>query len=269
MTFTKRIFDKLYLDLENSSSDDPQSLNNALRLLSKWRHALIQNTLIQNNGTKILAGPFKGLEFLSSSLEGCYVPKLLGCYEQPLHKTIEKIISTNYDFILNIGSAEGYYSAGFSSKMPNSIIMAFDLNKAVKEPLINLLKKNKITNCIYSDDKFLPEWFSKYKEKKTLVFCDIEGAELDLLDPSLAPVLKDMDIVVEAHDCYDSTISKQLSDRFSVSHRIKIINDYGGRNLKEIPDWFNTLAHLDQLLAVWEWRSGPTPWLVMESNSGK
>ena len=25
------------------------------------------------------------------------------------------------------------------------------------------------------------------------------------------------------------------------------------------------LAHLDQLLAVWEWRSGATPWLVMRA----
>jgi hypothetical protein len=26
-----------------------------------------------------------------------------------------------------------------------------------------------------------------------------------------------------------------------------------------------SLAHLDQLLATWEWRSGPTPWLVMKA----
>jgi len=24
------------------------------------------------------------------------------------------------------------------------------------------------------------------------------------------------------------------------------------------------LGHLDHLLATWEWRMGPTPWLVME-----
>jgi hypothetical protein len=23
------------------------------------------------------------------------------------------------------------------------------------------------------------------------------------------------------------------------------------------------LSHMDRLLAIWEWRSGPTPWLVM------
>jgi hypothetical protein len=29
------------------------------------------------------------------------------------------------------------------------------------------------------------------------------------------------------------------------------------------PPWFGWLSHLDQLLAVWEWRAKPTPWLVM------
>jgi hypothetical protein len=24
------------------------------------------------------------------------------------------------------------------------------------------------------------------------------------------------------------------------------------------------LGHLDQLLAIWEWRMAPTPWLVLE-----
>jgi hypothetical protein len=31
----------------------------------------------------------------------------------------------------------------------------------------------------------------------------------------------------------------------------------------EYPWWLKDLSHLDQLLAVWEWRAGPTPWLVM------
>ena len=34
-----------------------------------------------------------------------------------------------------------------------------------------------------------------------------------------------------------------------------------------MPAWFSNMAHLDQLLAFWEWRSGPTPWLVMKSQS--
>ena len=41
--------------------------------------------------------------------------------------------------------------------------------------------------------------------------------------------------------------------------------DSGERRLRKVPPWFTRLGHLDQLLATWEWRSGPTPWLVMRS----
>ena len=34
-----------------------------------------------------------------------------------------------------------------------------------------------------------------------------------------------------------------------------------------VPDWLMASNHLDQLLAVWEWRLGPTPWLVMRPKS--
>jgi len=39
-------------------------------------------------------------------------------------------------------------------------------------------------------------------------------------------------------------------------------------DIDKAPAWFNRLTHLDQLLAVWEWRSGPTPWLVMKARQG-
>ena len=49
------------------------------------------------------------------------------------------------------------------------------------------------------------------------------------------------------------------------SHQITLIQDDGQRQLHNPPQWFLNLAHLDQLLATWEWRSGPTPWLVMRA----
>jgi hypothetical protein len=30
-----------------------------------------------------------------------------------------------------------------------------------------------------------------------------------------------------------------------------------------LPGWMTPLPHLDLLLATWEWRAAPTPWLVM------
>lgn len=95
--------------------------------------------------------------------------------------------------------------------------------------------------------------------------CDIEGNELELLDPLISPALKFMDLIVESHDCFNSTSTETLLSRFKDSHYITLIEDNGQRILSNAPKWFLNLTHLDQLLATWEWRSGPTPWLIMKS----
>ena len=71
------------------SQDESAQLNNALRLLSKWRSVLIQNTLLQQQGTVVMQGPLSGMDFLPQSAEGGHIAKLLGCYEQPLQPFIE------------------------------------------------------------------------------------------------------------------------------------------------------------------------------------
>lgn len=96
--------------LSHTASDhgaEQAQLNNALRLLSKWRSVLIQNTLLQQQGTLVMQGPLQGLDFLPQSAEGCHIAKLLGCYEQPLQPFIEEAIVNAYPTILNIGCAEG------------------------------------------------------------------------------------------------------------------------------------------------------------------
>ena len=93
--------------------------------------------------------------------------------------------------------------------------------------------------------------------------CDIEGAELELLDPLKSPALRKMDLIVESHECLRAGITAELIERFDSTHHVSLVGDDGQRTLEEVPEWFMNLAHLDQLLATWEWRSGPTPWLVM------
>jgi hypothetical protein len=98
-----------------------------------------------------------------------------------------------------------------------------------------------------------------------LVLCDIEGAEKDLLNPEVASAVKGMDLIVESHECLIPEITQTLIERFKPTHHITLVNDNGQRQLENSPQWFNSLAHLDQLLATWEWRSGATPWLVMKA----
>jgi len=242
-------------------------LNNALRLLSKWRSVLIQNTLLQQQGTIVMQGPLQGLNFLPQSAEGCHIAKLLGCYEQPLQPFIEAAIAAGYPTILNIGCAEGYYTVGMALRMPNTRVLAHDLNPKAQEVCAELAHKNQVSDRVAVGSLFSPADFAAYEGQKLLLMCDIEGAERELLDPVLAPALKGMDIIVESHECLITGVTQLLIDRFKDSHQITLVQDDGQRQLVTPPAWFLNLAHLDQLLATWEWRSGPTPWLVMKPKS--
>jgi hypothetical protein len=248
-----------------SNKADNVTLNNALRLLSKWRSILIQNTLLEKEGTRVLQGPLKGLDFIEQSSEGCHIAKLLGCYEQPLQPYINAAIEKGYSTVLNIGCAEGYYAAGLARAMPDTKSFAFDTDPKAQVACKELAAKNGVSDRVEVGGLFAPADFANCDHESTLVFCDVEGAELELLDPDMAPALKSMDLIVESHECLRPGITDSLIMRFSATHDIQLIPDNGSRQLDNVPDWFKQLSHLDQLLATWEWRSGPTPWLVMTS----
>lgn len=263
---TSQIANELAQSFSNPNAVKIENLNDALRLLSKWRSVLIQNTLLNNQGIKVLQGPLSGMEFLSHSAEGCHIAKLLGCYEQPLQPFIEQAINSEYQTILNIGCAEGYYAVGMSRRMPKTKVLAFDLNPKAQQVCSNLAKMNQVEDRVLVGSLFKPEDFENYKDQSVLVLCDIEGAEKNLLDPDVAPALKGMDLIVESHECLLPGITNTLLNRFKDTHQITMVHDNGQRQLVNSPQWFNNLAHLDQLLATWEWRSGATPWLIMKHN---
>jgi ribosomal protein L11 methylase PrmA len=199
-----------------------------------------------------MQGPFAGMDFLPHCAEGCHIAKLLGCYEQPLQPFIEHAIQSGYPTILNIGCAEGYYAVGMARRMPSTQVLAFDLNPKAQEVCAALAQKNGVSDRVKVGALFKPEDFENYANQKVLVLCDIEGGEKELLNPEISPSLKGMDFVVESHECLLPGITQTLIDRFKDTHTVTLVQDNGQRQLKDSPQWFNNLAHLDQLLATWE-----------------
>ena len=78
MDLHEKVRADLIRDLGLNKKEKINQLNNSLRLLAKWRSVLIQNTLLQQEGKKIISGPFQGMEFVEQSSEGCHIAKLLG-----------------------------------------------------------------------------------------------------------------------------------------------------------------------------------------------
>ena len=256
-------------DLEKEREGASSGLNNVLRLMAKWRSTLIRNTLLQKNGTLVMNGLLSGMDFLADSSEGCHVAKLLGTYEQPLQAPLGKLLGESaYQSIINIGCAEGYYAVGLVRLVEDITSYAYDTNPNARKACRELAEKNNVTERMVIGELFSHADFARFSGSKCLVLCDIEGAEKELLDPVLAPELAAFDIVVESHECLIPGITELLLNRFKDTHDMIKIEDNGMRELSGMPSWFYELAHLDQLLSVWEWRSGPTPWLILRSKQG-
>ncbi len=240
---------------------DPARLVEALRLLAKWRSELIGNTLAERSGTSVLSGPFKGMQYPVRASEGSRSARLIGAYEASLAPVIEEIAAKRYKLVVDVGSAEGYYAVGLALRLPLARVLARDENPKAQALSRSLAEANGVAGRVEIGGRMDHADFDICKGKKSLVVCDIEGAEAALLDPALAPGLLKADILVEAHDCIRPGLSALIADRFRDTHAVRLI----GRALDDsgLPAWMESLSDMDRLIALWEWRSGPTPWLWM------
>lgn len=212
---------------------------------------------------RVLSGPFKELSYLDEIVWGPIEPKWLGTYEDELHAVIHEILVTSYSTILDIGSAEGYYSVGLAVKMPNTKVLSFDTDpwaRAQQARLATLNKAQNIeirSNCSWAQlDQAIGEG--------TLVICDIEGYEYALLDPVQASSLLRSDILVELHQSEDVSLEEGVNifkRRFSHTHQITSYRYDLAAKRKRFEKLFPSLANSNLSEAVDEYRPTDQVWL--------
>ena len=240
---------------------DVAILTAALRMLGKWRSEMIANTVAQRAGSVVLSGPFKGMHYGVTASEGARAARLLGCYEASLAPIIAEIAAAPYEMVIDIGSAEGYYAVGLARLMPWVQVMARDENPAAQEMCRALAQRNQVGDRVQIGGRLGHRDLDLCLTQRSVIICDIEGAEAALLDPDLAPGLRAADILVECHEAMMPGVTATLTARFAPSHHIRRLD----RAVSDavLPEWMADWSDLDRLLALWEWRSGPTPWLWM------
>ena len=67
---------------------DHNVLNHILRVLARWRQALVLQVYLRREGPVIWSGPFQGMQYQASATEGAVLPRLLGVYESELHPAL-------------------------------------------------------------------------------------------------------------------------------------------------------------------------------------
>ncbi len=240
-----------------------RNLEKTLRYLAKWRAELLANSVAEESGAVVLAGPFKGMAYVARASEGARVTRLIGSYEAALAPVIEEIIASAPELIVDIGCAEGYYAVGLARRLPGVRVLARDADARAQGFCRDMAEANGVAGQVEVGGLFTHADFAVCTGRRAVILCDIEGAEEALLDPEAAPALRGADILVECHEAEAPGLTDRLAARFAESHVVKRL----GRRLDDsaLPAWMDGLSDLDRLLALWEWRGGPTPWLWMRA----
>jgi hypothetical protein len=231
-----------------------------LRHLAKWRSQVLATTQLKLHGAVVWGGLFAGMQYTEAA-EGGLMPRLMGAYESELHPHISAFAAEGLDAVIDVGCAEGYYAVGIARLLPEVIVHAYDIDPNARRACADLAKLNGVAERVIIGEEFKPTDFEAFAGRRVLVMVDAEGAELDVLQPALSPALAGMSLIVETHDVLRPGVLKTLTERFTPTHELLRVDQQGKRI--DLPEWLLGLSHLDQLIAVWEWRHRPTPWLVM------
>jgi hypothetical protein len=227
-------------------------------------------TLIYNEADPVvLSGPFAGMKYLNEIVWGPIEPKWLGTYEQELHPIIDRILQRNYSKIIDVGSAEGYYAVGFAAKCPLAQLYSYDVDPWARSQQRRLARLNGVNNLRIGSRCSGKELEGRVSGR-SLVICDVEGYEYDLLDPRRTPALSSCDILVELHEHRTYGFSPQsgsdeLARRFSVSHEITNVDVAPRSGLGLAASIRMKLTDKELLDCMDEWRSPGQVWLWLEA----
>ena len=242
-----------------------------------WKCSLDQKVInkLCGNNIVVVDGVFSGLVYPSQEATGSALGlKIAGVYEEELSSVIEEIIQRKYDEVWDVGAAEGYYAIGLAKKCPALKVVAYDINPYARKLLEKMAVANNVKDRVRIESWCTPETVLNYKfNGKTLIICDCEGYEKELLSESTVGALADTDILVEVHDNLDKrdeNIGNQIRTCFNKTHNITEIESlalYEKAYKHSDEERFSFLSD-KELLRFMEERERKMKWFFMKANRG-
>ena len=220
----------------------------------------VLDAITSERGYVVQSGPFEGMKYLRRIQWVPLPPKLLGVYERELEATTRTLMSRNYDVLVNIGSAEGYYAVGFARACPKTRVIAYDVDPQSQADCAELARLNGVSARVQVRGECTHSSLDADIQGNTLVISDCEGCEEVLLDPAKCAKLARADMLVELHEFVSSGSTERVLSRFRGTHSIEILDAVaaGPEVAGNLP-----LDEADRLFAVTEFRPPGMQWALM------
>ncbi len=217
----------------------------------------------------VLNGPFKSMIYPEmKSIGSALYPKLLGSYERELYEVMDYIIEQDYDCIVVIGCAEGYYAVGLATRLENVSVYAFDIDQDAIRLCVTMAELNNVQ--IHTGDHFSPGTFSKINlGKRALIISDCEGYESEIFTLATRSHLEQHDLLIETHKIGKENTLTQLRNILSHTHPISeyySIHDTKRASHYVYPE-LNDFDIVEKTKIMTEYRNGKCTWVFARPGS--
>ena len=220
---------------------------------------------VRRNGFVVRSGPFTGMRYRRSALLHWTTlgPRLAGTYEAELHPAIEAIVASAPPLVVNLGAGEGYYAVGIARRCPGTRVIAYEADPYAARAIPELAAANGTGERIDVRGLCdLDEFAELDPPEGTVLVCDCEGFEKELIDPERVPWLRRARLLVEVHESYVPGLTAELERRLASTHDVEVIES-SKRYLVDHPELRATpgLSPIQLEHVLNELRYMRTPWL--------
>ena len=223
-------------------------------------------TFVRRVGLSVCDGPFEGLRYPRS--QAAQIPglasKLAGTYEAELDPAVEQLIAWEPDLVVNIGAGDGLYAVGMARRCHGVDVIAYELDAYARGVCNAVARHNGVDSAINLRGACEVEDLGRIEPgTRTVVLCDCEGAERELIDPQSVPWLRRAALLIEVHESFHPGLEDLLRQRLAESHTLELIEPTR-RYLEDHPVFWEVpgLSLVQQEALMSELRPWRTPWLL-------
>ena len=170
--------------------------------------------------------------------------------------------------MLNLGAGEGYYAVGFARRCAGLRVVAFEANAYRRGILADIARRNGVADRVALEGFCSAESLRPHLAGPAapLLIVDIEGGEVELLDPERLPELRRCPMLIELHE-WEQPAADILRTRFGASHEIeeRWTRPREAGDLPAVWRWATRVLGTDRFVkALAEHRNGPMRWFLCE-----
>ena len=229
------------------------------RAANMYRVEHLATAVVNQLGSGVLSGTFKGMKLVPVQMGSLLMPKILGTYESEIAPVFRDM--ARFGRLIDVGSAEGFYAVGCPFVHRHLRSIAYDVNERAQEVCARAAALNGVSDRVDQRGFCSPEELASLATPDSLILIDIDGAETDLLCAIPATRLARSEILLEVHQQGTATTAIDIIPHFSDTHEITMIRQ-GVVDPGQF-EFLRQLSSFERFLTVWEGRKTEA-WLHMK-----